>query len=165
MAEGNGRLHPPATFCPSDGVGVDKARKIGRDCPVTARCLEYALDERIDHGVRALEDPDLVLELAKRKLPLTVCPLSNIRLCVFDDMTAHPLRMMLDRGLMVTVNSDDPAYFGGYMNDNYNAVRQALDLSEQELARIARNSFDASFLDDATKAKYVAEVEAYVKRA
>ena len=73
--------------------------------------------------------------------------------------------MMLDRGLMVTVNSDDPAYFGGYMNDNYNAVRQALDLSEQELARIARNSFDASFLDDATKAKYVAEVEAYVKRA
>lgn len=120
---------------------------------------------RIDHGNRALEDPELVLELARRKMPLTVCPLSNLRLCVVEDMTAHPLKMMLDRGLFVTVNSDDPAYFGGYMNDNYAAVRQALALSDEELARIARNSFEASFLDDATKAKYVAEVEAYVQRS
>jgi adenosine deaminase len=117
---------------------------------------------RVDHGNRALEDPELVLELAKRKMPLTVCPLSNLRLCVVDDMTAHPLKMMLDRGLMVTVNSDDPAYFGGYMNDNYAAVRQALALSNAELALIARNSFEAAFLDDATKAKYVAEVEGYM---
>ncbi|MGD1876444.1 MAG: adenosine deaminase [Kiloniellaceae bacterium] len=163
--------HPPAKF----KAVFDRARAEGFRAVAHAgeegppEYVWSAMDdlkvERIDHGVRALEDPDLVLELAKRKLPLTVCPLSNIRLCVFDDMTAHPLKMMLDRGLMVTVNSDDPAYFGGYMNDNYNAVRQALDLSEQELARIARNSFDASFLDDATKAKYVAEVEAYVKRA
>jgi adenosine deaminase len=117
---------------------------------------------RIDHGVRALEDPELVLELARRKMPLTVCPLSNLRLCVVEDMTAHPLKMMLDRGLFVTVNSDDPAYFGGYVNDNYVAVRQALALSNEELALIARNSFEASFLDEATKAKYVAEVEAYL---
>ena len=116
---------------------------------------------RIDHGVRALEDPELMAELARRKMPLTVCPLSNIRLCVFDDMTAHPLKMMLDRGLVVTVNSDDPAYFGGYVNDNYEAVRQALALSDAELAMIARNSFGASFLDDATMEKYIAEVDAY----
>jgi adenosine deaminase len=80
-------------------------------------------------------------------------------------MTAHPLKMMLDRGLVVTVNSDDPTYFGGYVNDNYNAVRQALGLSDEELALIARNSFGASFLDEATKAKYIAEVDAYVTAA
>lgn len=120
---------------------------------------------RIDHGVRALEDPDLMAELARCRMPLTVCPLSNVRLRVFDDMTAHPLKMMIDRGLVVTVNSDDPAYFGGYLNDNYYAVRQALALSEEELAMIARNSFGASFLDDATKARYIAEVDAYVAAA
>jgi adenosine deaminase len=117
---------------------------------------------RIDHGVRALEDPDLMDELARRRMPLTVCPLSNLRLCVVDDMTAHPLKMMLDRGLVVTVNSDDPAYFGGYVNDNYYAVRQALALTDEELAMIARNSFGAAFLDETTKAKYLAEVDRYV---
>src|SRR3546814_3718772 len=81
-----------------------------------------------------------MVELARRKVPLTVCPLSNLRLCVVGDMTAHPLKAMIDRGLVVTVNSDDPAYFGGYMNDNYYAVRQALGLSDDELAMIARNS-------------------------
>jgi len=125
-----------------------------------------ALDDlqvlRIDHGVRALEDPDLMAELARRRIPLTVCPLSNVRLRVFEDMTAHPLKMMIDRGLVVTVNSDDPAYFGGYVNDNYYAVRQALALSDEELAMIARNSFGAAFLDDATKESYIAEVDAYV---
>ena len=123
--------------------------------------LEELKVERIDHGVRALEDPDLVEELARRKMPLTVCPLSNVRLRVFDDMTAHPLKMMLDRGLVVTVNSDDPAYFGGYMNDNFRAVRQALGLTDAELALIARNAFGASFLDDATKKKHIAEVDAF----
>jgi adenosine deaminase len=117
---------------------------------------------RIDHGNRALEDAALVKELAARKMPLTVCPLSNLKLCVVEDMKQHPLRRMLDAGLMVTLNSDDPSYFGGYMNDNYRAVQQALDLSNAELALIARNSFVASFVDDATKAKYLAEVEAYV---
>src|SRR3546814_18472895 len=89
-------------------------------------------------------------------MPLTVCPLSNLRLRVVEDMTAHPLKMMLDRGLMVTVNSDDPAYFGGYINDNYRAVRQALGLTEAELALIARNSFAASFLAATAKARHIA---------
>lgn len=161
--------HPPAKF----QAVFDRARAAGFHAVAHAGeegppdYIWSALDdlkvERIDHGVRALEDPDLVLELAKRRTPLTVCPLSNIRLCVFDDMTAHPLKMMLDRGLIVTVNSDDPAYFGGYMNDNYIAVRQALGLTNAELALIARNSFEASFLDDATKASYIAEVERYAK--
>ena len=163
--------HPPekfkAVFDRARAEGFRAVAHAGEEGP--PEYVWSAMDdlkvERIDHGVRALEDPDLVLELAKRKLPLTVCPLSNIRLCVFDDMTAHPLKMMLDRGLMVTVNSDDPAYFGGYMNDNYYAVRQALALSDEELALIACNSFEASFLDDATKAKYIAEVEAYISAA
>jgi len=162
--------HPPAKF----QAVFDRARAEGFHAVAHAgeegppAYIWSALDdlkvERIDHGVRALEDPDLMLELARRRMPLTVCPLSNIRLCVFDDMTAHPLKMMLDRGLMATVNSDDPAYFGGYMNDNYYAVRQALGLTNEELALIARNSFEASFLDNATKAKYIAEVEAYAKK-
>ncbi|MPZ10775.1 MAG: adenosine deaminase [Kiloniellaceae bacterium] len=160
--------HPPAKF----KAVFDKARAAGFLTVAHAgeegppEYIWSALDDlqvlRIDHGVRALEDPDLMLELARRKMPLTVCPLSNLRLCVVDDMTAHPLKMMLDRGLVVTVNSDDPAYFGGYVNDNYYAVRQALALSDEELALIARNSFGASFLDEATKAKYIAEVDAYV---
>ncbi|MFN4764748.1 adenosine deaminase, partial [Gillisia sp. Q332] len=147
--------HPPAKFqAVFDRVraeGFHAVAHAGEEGPPAY--IWSALDdlkvERIDHGVRALEDPDLMLELARRRTPLTVCPLSNIRLCVFDDMTAHPLKMMLDRGLMVTVNSDDPAYFGGYMNDNYAAVRQALGLTNEELALIARNSFEASFLDNA----------------
>ena len=163
--------HPPAKFKDV----FDKARAAGFLAVAHAgeegppdyvwSAMDDLKVQRIDHGVRALEDPELVLELAKRKMPLTVCPLSNLRLCVVDDMTAHPLKMMLDRGLMVTVNSDDPAYFGGYMNDNYIAVRQALDLSNEELALIARNSFAASFLDETTKAAYIAEVEAYAKTA
>ncbi len=163
--------HPPAKF----KEVFDKARAAGFLAVAHAgeegppdyvwSAMDDLKVQRIDHGVRALEDPELVLELAKRKMPLTVCPLSNLRLCVVDDMTAHPLKMMLDRGLMVTVNSDDPAYFGGYMNDNYIAVRQALGLTNEELALIARNGFEASFLDDATKAQYVAEVEAYARGA
>ena len=163
--------HPPAKF----KAVFDRARDAGF-LPVAHAGEEgppeyiwSALDDlgvlRIDHGVRALEDPDLVGELARRGVPLTVCPLSNLRLCVVDDMTAHPLKMMIDRGLVVTVNSDDPAYFGGYVNDNYDAVRQALGLTGHELAMIARNSFAASFLDDAAKARHIAEVDAYVASA
>jgi adenosine deaminase len=163
--------HPPAKF----KAVFDRAREAGFLTVAHAgeegppEYVWSALNDlqvsRIDHGNRALEDPDLMLELARRKMPLTVCPLSNLRLRVIDDMTAHPLKMMLDRGLVVTVNSDDPTYFGGYVNDNYNAVRQALGLSDEELALIARNSFGASFLDEATKAKYIAEVDAYVTAA
>jgi len=160
--------HPPevfqAVFDKARAAGFHTVAHAGEEGPPAYvwSALDKLKVERIDHGVRALEDPDLVEELARRKMPLTVCPLSNVRLRVFDDMTAHPLKMMLDRGLVVTVNSDDPAYFGGYVNDNYYAARQALALSDEELALIARNSFGASFLDDATMEKYIAEVDAYV---
>src|SRR3546814_16033514 len=97
--------------------------------------------------------PDLMVELARRKVPLTVCPLSNLRLCVVGDMTAHPLKAMIDRGLVVTVNSDDPAYFGGYMNDNHYALRQALGMSDDELALLARHSFGPSFHHETTTEK------------
>ena len=102
--------------------------------------------DRIDHGNRALEDPALVKRLAKDGLALTVCPLSNLRLCGVKDMKDHPLRRMLDAGLTVTLNSDDPAYFGGYVNENYASVGAALGLSATELTEIARNGFAASFM-------------------
>ena len=102
--------------------------------------------ERIDHGNRALEDDALIARLARDRLPLTVCPLSNLRLRVVKDMGTHPLRRMLDRGLFVTLNSDDPAYFGGYLNENYRAVQQALGLERAEIEAIGRNGFAASFL-------------------
>lgn len=113
---------------------------------------------RIDHGNNALDDPDLVTELVRRRIPLTVCPLSNSKLCVVDDMTSHPLKRMLELGLLVTVNSDDPAYFGGYVNDNYVAVAEALGLGEGDIVKLARNSFDASLLDEVDKARLLGEL-------
>jgi adenine deaminase len=107
--------------------------------------------DRIDHGNRALEDAALVARLARDRMALTVCPLSNLRLCVVDDLTRHPLRRMLDSGLVVTLNSDDPAYFGGYMNENFRAVQSALELSASDLRAIARNGFTASFMPDDEK--------------
>ena len=116
---------------------------------------------RIDHGNRAMEDDALIARLAQEKMPLTVCPLSNLKLRVVTDMRQHPLRAMLDRGLKVTINSDDPAYFGGYINENYMAVRDALDLSNETLADIARNSFEAAFLGDNERRMYLDELEDY----
>ena len=115
---------------------------------------------RIDHGNAALEDPELVADLVRRRVPLTVCPLSNLALRVVGDMREHPLRRMLELGLCATVNSDDPAYFGGYINENYVAAAQALDLTRGDLVRLARNSFEASFLDADAKAAHLAELGA-----
>jgi adenine deaminase len=117
--------------------------------------------DRIDHGNRSLEDPALVARLATQGVTLTVCPLSNLKLCVVDDVADHPLKTMLDAGLRATVNSDDPSYFGGYVNANYRAVADALDLSKAELITLARNSFAGSFMDDAAKARHLAAIEAY----
>jgi adenosine deaminase len=117
---------------------------------------------RIDHGVRSLEDGRLVDRLQRTQVPLTVCPLSNVRLRVVSDLAAHPLKRMMDAGLLVTVNSDDPAYFGGYVGDNYSQTAAALRLSEDEVVRLARNSFAASFIDEAAKARYLAEIDAAV---
>ncbi|WAP55865.1 adenosine deaminase [Streptomyces sp. S465] len=115
--------------------------------------------DRIDHGVRCLEDEALVARLVADRVPLTVCPLSNVRLRVVDSLEDHPLPAMLDAGLLVTVNSDDPAYFGGYLGDNVTAVRDALGLDEATLRTLARNSFRAAFLDEETRAAYLAELE------
>ncbi len=121
-------------------------------------CLKVA---RIDHGNRSLEDQALVRRLAATRVPLTVCPLSNLKLAVVKDMTAHPLRDMLRQNLFVTVNSDDPAYFGGYLNENYHAVQQALGLSRDDVTTLARNAFEASFLGRSEKDALIAQLESY----
>ncbi len=117
---------------------------------------------RIDHGVRAMEDEPLVERLARERVPLTVCPLSNVRLRVVEDLAHHPLRRMLDKGLVATVNSDDPAYFGGYVGENYRAAAQALRLSPDEVAAIARNGIAASLMLKSEKAALLAEVDRVV---
>ena len=131
-----------------------------------AAYVEEAVDllgvDRIDHGNATLDDPELTRRIAGEGTVLTVCPLSNVKLAVVDEMRRHPLRTMLEHGLAVTVNSDDPAYFGGYVNDNYVAVQQALGLTVDELHRIARNSFRGAFLDEQAKASHLDELDAYV---
>ncbi len=116
---------------------------------------------RIDHGNRCLEDEDLVAQIIKRDMALTVCPLSNTALCVVDDMKDHPLKKMLNLGLKVTVNSDDPAYFGGYMIDNFEAVQKALDLDKKEIYQLVRNGFQYALLPEKQKEIYLNEVDAF----
>jgi len=121
--------------------------------------------ERIDHGNRALEDPDLVDRLRDEQIPLTVCPLSNVALKTGPaDLAQHPLLTMLDEGLLVTINSDDPAYFGGYIDDNFAAITTALDLDNSQLALLAENSFTAAFLPDSRKNEHFDEVRRYAQR-
>ena len=117
--------------------------------------------DRIDHGNRALEDDMLVARLAAEHMTLTVCPLSNLKLCVVKDLREHPLKRMLALGLRATVNSDDPAYFDGYADENYIAVANALALTKAELVTLAKNSFLGSFLDDLAIARHLAEIDAY----
>lgn len=128
-----------------------------------------ALDDlkvaRIDHGVRSLEDPQLVERLRRTRMPLTVCPLSNVRLHVVPSLAVHPLKSMLDAGLLATVNSDDPAYFGGYATDNYAQSAAALGLSDDQLVQLARNSFAASFISDVEKQRYDAQIDALIQGA
>jgi adenosine deaminase len=116
--------------------------------------------ERVDHGNRSLEDPSLVARLREEQVPLTVCPLSNLALRSIDRLDAHPLRRMLDAGLAATVNSDDPAYFGGYLHDNVAAVTRALGLTDGHRRRLAENSFRASFLPEADKERHLAALAA-----
>jgi adenosine deaminase len=118
---------------------------------------------RIDHGNRSLEDPYLVEELARQKMPLTVCPLSNLKLKVVREITQHPLLLMLEKGMIVTVNSDDPAYFGGYVNENYLAVANALNLTKEQIVRLAKNSFEASLLDEKEKLEMMEKVDRYYR--
>ena len=121
--------------------------------------LDLLKVNRIDHGVRSEEDKQLMARLIAEKMPLTVCPLSNLKLCVVNDMKEHNICRLLQQGVHVTVNSDDPSYFGGYMNDNFIAIQQALDLSNEELKQLAINSFEASFISDQEKQKWIAEIK------
>ena len=118
--------------------------------------------DRIDHGNRCLDDTKLVTELAKRKMALTLCPLSNLELKVISDLKQYPLREMIQKGLLVTLNSDDPAYFGGYMNENFIAAAQALQLTEDEIVLLIKNGFEASFLSGEEKAKMIKRVDEYL---
>jgi adenosine deaminase len=119
--------------------------------------------KRIDHGVRSLEDPTLIDYLVQSKIPLTVCPLSNIKLCVFDDMSNHNIKQLLDLGVKVTINSDDPAYFGGYMNENFLATQAGLNLTKEDLYQISTNAIQASFLDQTRKNQLLVELDEYLK--
>lgn len=163
--------HPPRkfreVFARARREGFRAVAHAGEEGPpaYVREALDELHAERIDHGVRSLEDAALTERLARTGMPLTVCPLSNLRLRVVADLRCHPLRRMLERGLMATVNSDDPAYFGGYINENYRAAADALGLGLKELCTLARNSFVASFLDDAAKAKHIAEVDRYEAEA
>jgi adenosine deaminase len=116
---------------------------------------------RIDHGNRAMEDPLLVARLAREQIPMTICPLSNQRLQVCPDLSMHPLRRMLKAGLMVTINSDDPSFFGGYINENFTAVQEALSLTEGNIATLARNSYISSFMTDPEKETALEKFEAF----
>jgi adenosine deaminase len=146
-------------FARARGLGLHAVAHAGEEGP--AGYVREALDllkvERIDHGNRALDDAALVARIAREQVPLTVCPLSNLRLCVVPDLKDHPLRRMLDEGLMATINSDDPAYFGGYMNENF----AALSLTREEMMTLVGNGFRAAFCDEATKQRHLKVLDAY----
>ena len=158
--------HPPELFervyAWAADEGLHRVAHAGEEGPPAY--VWSALDrlgvERVDHGIRSLEDPSLVARLRDEQLPLTVCPLSNVALRCVDRIEDHPLRRMLDAGLAVTVNSDDPAYFGGYLHDNMTAVTRGLGLSAEQRRTLAENSFRASFLPDADKQRRLAEIAA-----
>lgn len=127
--------------------------------------LELLHVERIDHGNRALEDKNLAQKIAAMGMPLTVCPLSNLKLCVVDDLKKHPIPEMLSLGVKATINSDDPAYFGGYVNENFQALKEALGLSREDIALLARNSFEAAFLSDEQKSALLMRLDQYLESA
>jgi adenosine deaminase len=160
--------HPPENF---KGV-FDQARQNGFRTVAHAgeegppeyiwQALNLLKAERIDHGVRCIEDTGLVEYLVKEKVPLTVCPLSNIKLRIFDNMRQHSFKQLLDLGLCVTINSDDPAYFGGYIEDNFRVLQAAHKLNFQDIYKISRNAFNAAFLTPAQKQKYLTELDGFV---
>jgi adenosine deaminase len=159
--------HPPAKFAAvferarSEGFLV--VAHAGEEGPpaYVYEALDTLKVSRIDHGVRSEEDPQLIARLIRERMPLTVCPLSNIMLKVFDSMERHNLKRMLDLGVLVTVNSDDPAYFGGYIVENYLAIHHALGLSKADLTRLAHNSIEASFLPAEAKRAWAVKIDEF----
>ncbi|MBA4012542.1 MAG: adenosine deaminase [Phenylobacterium sp.] len=163
--------HPPAkfaqVFAAARKLGLKVVAHAGEEGPpdYVYEALDLLEVDRIDHGNRALEDDALTERLAREGMTLTVCPLSNLKLCVVGDLTAHPLKRMLDLGLRATINSDDPAYFGGYLGQNWLETAEALELSREELITLAKNSFTGSFLAPDEIARHLAEIDAYVAKA
>ncbi|MBL0422650.1 adenosine deaminase [Ramlibacter sp. AW1] len=163
--------NPPSKFerffrrCRDDGFHV--VAHAGEEGPAAyvRESVELLGVERVDHGNASLQDAALLRTLAQRQTPLTVCPLSNLKLNVVSSIEAHPLKQLMDAGLRVTVNSDDPSYFGGYVNDNYVACQRALGLTRHEVVQLARNSVLASFVPEARQRELLAEIEAYESRA
>ena len=163
--------HPPSKFARVFEAARNKGLKVvahaGEEGPpdYVWEALDVLKVDRIDHGNRALEDDALVARIVEDKLTLTVCPLSNLSLCVIDDLAKHPMKKMLDLGLRATINSDDPAYFGGYVNQNYRETADALGLSKDDIVTIARNSFLGAFMDDAERAGHLEEINKIVDQA
>lgn len=161
--------HPPSkfarVFANARELGLKLVAHAGEEGPpeYVYEALDVLKIDRVDHGNRALEDAALIKRLVDSGMCLTVCPLSNLKLCVVDDLRNHPLKTMLDHGLNATVNADDPSYFGGYVNDNFRAISDALNLSRDDVAALAKNSFAGAFLDDGDKARHVAAVEEYCR--
>jgi adenosine deaminase len=157
--------HPPVkfteVFARAREEGLFVVAHAGEEGPPAYvwQALDTLGASRIDHGVRSMEDPALVERLRTERIPLTVCPLSNVKLRVFDSMESHNLPQLLDAGLCITINSDDPAYFGGYINENFDAIGQAFQLTEDQLRTLARNSFEAAVIDDDRRSKLMAELD------
>ncbi|MEO1250750.1 MAG: adenosine deaminase [Pseudomonadota bacterium] len=157
--------HPPSKFERVFAAARERGLKLvahaGEEGPpeYVLEALDLLKIDRLDHGNRSLEDEALTDRLAREEMTLTVCPLSNLKLCVVDDMASHPLKRMLDLGLKATVNSDDPSYFGGYLMDNFTAVIEALDLTAEDIRALAKNSFEGSFLPENEKRRQIAAVE------
>jgi adenosine deaminase len=158
--------HPPEkfarVFAQARALGLHVVAHAGEEGPPAYiwSALDVLQVERIDHGVQAIHDPALMQRLAQSRMPLTVCPLSNLKLCVFGGLEDHNLKQMLDAGICVTINSDDPAYFGGYLNENYLQTFAALGLNAQHAKTLAANSLQASFANDADKARWLRELDA-----
>ncbi|MEK6638307.1 MAG: adenosine deaminase [Pseudomonadota bacterium] len=163
--------HPPSKFARVFAAAADAGLRCvahaGEEGPpeYVYEALDLLKVDRLDHGNRSLEDDALIARLAASGMTLTVCPLSNTKLCVVDDMANHPIGRMLDLGLKATVNSDDPAYFGGYVNANYHALAAASIVNRDQIVTLARNSFTGSFLGVEDVARHLAEVDAYVAAA
>jgi adenosine deaminase len=159
--------HPPSkfqsVFAAARDLGLKLCAHAGEEGPpeYVWEALDLLRIDRMDHGNRSMEDPALVRRIVAEGMTLTVCPLSNHRLCVVDDLKDHPVPEMLRQGIRVTLNSDDPAYFGGYVNENYRQLAAAVGLTREQLTLMAKNSFAGSFLSEADKAARIAEVEAY----
>jgi adenosine deaminase len=158
--------HPPEkfarVFARARELGFRLVAHAGEEGPPAYiwSALDVLKVERIDHGVRAIEDAALMQRLVKDRIPLTVCPLSNLKLRVVDTLAHHQLQRLLDAGVMATVNSDDPAYFGGYLNENFSQTFAALPLTAAHAYTLARNSFEASFIDDGARRAHVARLDA-----